>query len=238
MSLTSDGLAQVDHLSWESYHEGHDLLTQVENYKKRHGHYPEVVLADQIYGSRENRSYLKDQNIRFAGKALGRPKKVTDENRSQLRKEKRRRKAEYRERTPVEGKFGQGKNGYRLNYIRTRTQTTSEAWIRSIFLVMNLLVLADSFLRLSKTGLLNSSSFVKELFISFKLASGTLALSEAIYRSKVVLAPLFPQESNIQIIKLSFATANRQNVAVVGRVEPRPYAVEEMEEGGRGAVSL
>ena len=46
-----------------------------------------------------------------------------------------------RERIPIEGKFGQGKNGYRLNYIRARRQKTSEAWINSIFLVMNLMVL-------------------------------------------------------------------------------------------------
>ena len=45
------------------------------------------------------------------------------------------------ERIPIEGKFGQGKNGYRLNYIRARTLKTSEAWINSIFQVMNLMVL-------------------------------------------------------------------------------------------------
>jgi hypothetical protein len=161
----NNGLAQIDNLSWDPYHEGHDLPAQVENYRKRHGHYPEVVLADQIYGSRENRRYLKERNIRFAGKALGRPKKETNENRNQLREEKRRRKAEYQERIPIEGKFGQGKNGYRLNYIRARTQSTSEAWIYSIFLVMNLLALTGSFLRLMKTGLVNSYSVFKELLI-------------------------------------------------------------------------
>jgi IS5 family transposase len=182
VSLTADALAQVDHLSWESYHEGHDLPSQVENYKQRHGHYPEVVLADQIYGSRENRRYLRNRNIRFAGKALGRPKKETDENKLQIRKEKRRRKAEYQERIPVEGKFGQGKNGYRLNYIRARTEATSEAWIRSIFLVMNLLVLASSFLRPLKTGFLNSYSFIKELFIRSELASKSAELPAAIFQ--------------------------------------------------------
>lgn len=48
-----------------------------------------------------------------------------------------------RQRIPVEGKFDQGKNGYDLNYIRAKLAGTSEAWIRSIFLVMNLLVLYD-----------------------------------------------------------------------------------------------
>ncbi|MBN2331646.1 MAG: transposase [Deltaproteobacteria bacterium] len=149
------------------------------------GCYPEVVLADQIYGSRENRRYLNQLDIRFAGKALGRPKKETDANRLQLREEKRRRKAEYRERIPVEGKFGQGKNGYRLNYIRARTQATSEAWIYSIFLVMNLLVLVGSFLRLLKTGLLNSYSFIKELFIRFEVALESVILSAANFQLPV-----------------------------------------------------
>ena len=163
--MTGNGIAHVDNLDWNAYHEGHDLPAQVENYKKRHGHYPEAVLADQIYGSRENRRYLDGCNIRFAGKALGRPKKETSKNRDELREERRQRKAEYQQRIPIEGKFGQGKNGYRLSYIRARTQSTSEAWIRSIFLVMNLLVLASSFLRPLKTGLSDSYSFIKELVL-------------------------------------------------------------------------
>jgi len=40
----------------------------------------------------------------------------------------------------IEGKFWQGKNGYRLNYIRARRADTSAAWINGIFLVMNLLI--------------------------------------------------------------------------------------------------
>ena len=157
VSLTENGLACVDHVGWDAYHEGRDLKSQVENFKAVHGHYPEVVLADQIYGSRENRRYLKSHKIRFGGKPLGRPKKETAENRLQIREEKKQRREEYRQRIPIEGKFGQGKNGYRLNYIRARTVETSEAWIRSIFLVMNLLVLAKIFVfsrKLDLTGFL------------------------------------------------------------------------------------
>jgi hypothetical protein len=52
---------------------------------------------------------------------------------------------------PIKDKFGQGKNGYGLNYIRARTAETSEAWIRSIFMVMNLLVLIRFlFVRMTK----------------------------------------------------------------------------------------
>ena len=72
---------------------------------------------------------------------LGRPKKVTAENREELQRLKAQRREDYLKRIPIEGKFGQGKNGYRLNYIRAKRADTSVAWINSILLVMNLLIL-------------------------------------------------------------------------------------------------
>ena len=136
-----DGLAFVDHIGWDAFNESKDLKKQVEDYRQRFGHYPEVVLADQLYGSRDNRKYLKEKGIRFGGKALGRPPKQSAENTEKIRKMKKQRIQDSRERIPIEGKFGQGKNGYRLNYIRAKLQKTSEAWINCIFLVMNLMVL-------------------------------------------------------------------------------------------------
>jgi hypothetical protein len=84
---------------------------------------------------------MKKYNIRSGGKPLGRPGKQTTENAEQLKQEKLQRRQDGLDRIPIEGKFGQGENGYRLNYIRVRTLKTSEAWINSIFLVMNLMVL-------------------------------------------------------------------------------------------------
>jgi IS5 family transposase len=146
VSLTEEGLASVDELRWDAFYEGNDLPAQVEAYKQRYGYYPEVVLGDPVYGTRENRRWLKARGLRFAGKPLGRPKKETQGNRAQLRAEKAQRREEYLQRIPIEGKFGQGKNGYRLNYIRAKRADTSYAWINSIFLVMNLLVLWSYFL--------------------------------------------------------------------------------------------
>jgi len=83
------------------------------------------------YGCRDNRHYLKAHGIRFAGKPLGRPKKVTEENRETLKRLKAQRQEEYLQRIPIEGKFGQGKDGYRLNYIRAKRADTSVAWINS-----------------------------------------------------------------------------------------------------------
>ena len=139
VSLT-DGIASVDRINWDAYNEGEDLKSQVKAYKKRYGYYPETVSADPIYGTRANRKWLKEKGIRFAGKPLGRPPKETPENRDALKEDKKQRHEDYRQRIPIEGKFGQGKNGYGLGYIRAKTARTSEAWIRSIFLVMNLIV--------------------------------------------------------------------------------------------------
>ena len=136
-----DGIALVDHFGWDAFNESKDLIPQIKSYKKRFGCFPEVVLADGIYGTRNNRKYMKKHHIRFGGKALGRPKKQTVANAAQLKQEKQQRRLDAVERIPIEGKFGQGKNGYNLNYIRAKTMRTSEAWINSIFLVMNLMVL-------------------------------------------------------------------------------------------------
>ena len=148
VSLNGDGIACVDHLRWDAFHEGLDLPSQVEAYRQRHGYYPEVVLGDPVYGMRDNRKSLKQLGIRFAGKPLGRPRQVTEENAAELRKARAKQRAAYRQRIPIEGKFGQGKTGYRLNYIRAKRADTSLAWINSIFLVMNLMVLLKLFFAL------------------------------------------------------------------------------------------
>lgn len=145
VSLTGDKIACVDELRWDAFHEAKDLIPQVEAYKTRHGHYPEKVLVDPLYGTRVNRNYLKEKGIHYAGKPLGRPKKETEENKAQLKLEKQQRHDDYVQRIPIEGKFGQGKNGYGLNKIKAKTASTSYAWINSIFFVMNLLVLVKVF---------------------------------------------------------------------------------------------
>ena len=156
-----DGFARIDHLSWDAYHEGKDLKIHLENYINNYGFYPKVVMADNIYGTKENRKLLKELGIRFSGKPLGRPKKETEDNKKILRAERKRRRKEYRERIPIEGKFGQGKNGYRLNYIRAKTKATSESWIHCIFFVMNIVKLVKI-----KTDFILSNIF-KMLFLIF-----------------------------------------------------------------------
>ena len=44
-------------------------------------------------------------------------------------------------RNHVEGKFGQGKNGYDPDQIRAKRRDTSESWISAILFIMNLIKL-------------------------------------------------------------------------------------------------
>jgi hypothetical protein len=128
-----EGFVRLDHIGWDNYDEGGDLELQVERFRDLYGCYPELLLADRKYLTRENRRYLKEHGIRIVGKPLGRP---PQQNLSGYRKYKTRK--EQNMRNHVEGKFGQGKNGYDLNRIRARRQDTSESWISAILFVMNL----------------------------------------------------------------------------------------------------
>lgn len=84
---------------------------------------------------RTNRAWLKERNIRHTGDPLGR--KPVKNVKSYYTKRKERREAA--ERNQIEGKFGQGKNGYNLNRIRVKLSSTSMSWIAVIIFVMNLI---------------------------------------------------------------------------------------------------
>ena len=126
-----DGLTFLDEISWEAYNEGAHMMDYVEKYYQRFGFYPLKVLADKIYCTRENRNKLKEKGIKLIGKPLGRPSAVTVH-------------ISPGERNPVEGKFGQAKTAYGLGRIRARLKETSESWIASIILVLNLVKLAGA----------------------------------------------------------------------------------------------
>lgn len=125
-----NGYAFLDDLSWEAFNEGTCLMTSVEKYKTRFGYYPEEVLVDKIYCNRSNRVALKELGIKLRAKPLGRPKAVDVEH------------VRPGERNPIEGKFGQAKTAYGMNRIKARLQQTSQSWIATIILVLNLVKLA------------------------------------------------------------------------------------------------
>lgn len=124
-----NGIAFLDELSWDAFNEGGCLKTSVEKYKVRFGYYPKEVLADKIYCTRENRKWLKEKDIKLKAKPLGRPSlngalsiPVSPG-----------------ERNPIEAKFGQAKTAYGMNRIKARLKQTSESWVASVVLVLNLI---------------------------------------------------------------------------------------------------
>lgn len=121
------GFTFIDHLSWDAFNEGSYLIYSVEAYKRRLGFYPSQVHADRIYCTRENRRWLKEKGIRLMAKPLGRPSAEAVKNH-----------VSPGDRNPIEGKFGQGKLKYGWDNIRAKLQTTSESWVASIALVLNL----------------------------------------------------------------------------------------------------
>lgn len=122
-----NGMAFLDELSWEAFNEGTRLRNSIEKYKERFGHYPQAILADKIYCNRENRAWLKEIGIQLKANPLGRPSSAVQNH------------VRPGERNPIEGKFGQAKSAYGLNRIKARLDITSESWIASIFMVLNLI---------------------------------------------------------------------------------------------------
>jgi hypothetical protein len=134
VSVNGEGFAFLDRLSWDPYNEGDDLKAQVRAYRRRHGCYPKVVCADQIYRTQSNRAFCKRHHIRLSGPRLGRPRKDPE----LLAEEKRIALEDQRRRNGVEGKFGQGKRRFGLDLIREKLIETSGCTIAMNMLVMNL----------------------------------------------------------------------------------------------------
>lgn len=156
------GLARITTLSWDAYNESSDLIIQVEQYKTVHGYYPELVQVDKIYATRTNRAWLKERDIRITAAPLGRKSKAYEQE-SYYKKNKR--KKETRQRNQIEGKFGQAKNGYNLNKIRAKIQTTSQSYIACIFFVMNLVHYQKEVAFLNYFSTLLSSFYLHITFI-------------------------------------------------------------------------
>jgi hypothetical protein len=110
------------------------LQDTVERYKEQTGFYPQRILADKIYRTRDNLKYCAKHGIRMSGPKLGRPPKDKALYAQQCRDERR----EAGERNEVEGKFGTGKRCYGLDRLTAHLQATCETQIHMIVLTMNL----------------------------------------------------------------------------------------------------
>lgn len=129
-----DGYARIERLRWDAYNESTTLQETVDRYKEQTGFYPQRILADKIYRTRDNLQYCDKHHIHMSGPKLGRPPKDKALYAQQCRDERR----EAGERNEVEGKFGTGKRCYGLDRLTSRLQATCETQIHMIVLTMNL----------------------------------------------------------------------------------------------------
>jgi IS5 family transposase len=102
-------------------------------YRRRHGHFPEVICADQIYRRRSNRAFCQRHGIRLSGPRLGRPK-----NDLELVAAEKQFQDDQRLRNALEGKIGQGMRRFGLGLIREKLAATQGSTIAINVLVMNL----------------------------------------------------------------------------------------------------
>ena len=133
-----DGMVVLDQLSWDNFNESTLLIEKIEAFKKRFGHWPTSVHADRIFRTRENRRFCKDKGIRLSGPALGRPVKITEENKAKQKALKKVQQEDERIRNRIEGRFGQGKRRFGLGRIMAKLRQTSECTIGIIMILINL----------------------------------------------------------------------------------------------------
>lgn len=134
-----DGIAFVDHLSWDNFNEGGDLPAQAKAYRRRFGNWPKSIHADKLYRNRDNLKFCKKYGIRLSGPPLGRPPKITTENAMLIQQQKEIAMQDEIDRIPIEDKFCQRKRRYGLGLIMSKGPDTSACSIVMSFLVMNLM---------------------------------------------------------------------------------------------------
>lgn len=133
LSVDDDGLGRIEKISYDAYNESTVLVETAERFKERTGHYPERLLADQIYRTRDNRNFCKTHGIRLSGPKLGRPSLA-----KQSAKEKKQEYQDNADRIEVERSFSVSKRCYGMDLIRTKLYDTTLTSIALSVFVTNL----------------------------------------------------------------------------------------------------
>lgn len=133
LSIDDSGLGRIEKISYDAYNESTVLVEAVERFRVRTGHYPERLLADQIYRTRDNRKFCKLHGIRLSGPKLGRPSLT-----KQSVKEKRQEYQDNTDRIEVERSFSLSKRCYGMDLIRTKLYDTTLTLIALSVFVTNL----------------------------------------------------------------------------------------------------
>ena len=133
VSIDERGYARIEHISFSAYNESQYVQEAVGRYYERTGHYPERLLVDQIYRTRDNRAFCKQHGIRMSGPKLGRPSA-----KQQSKKEKKQEYQDNTDRIGIEREFSLEKHSYGLGLITTKLEATQLSSIALSVFVSNL----------------------------------------------------------------------------------------------------
>jgi transposase, IS5 family len=128
-----NGYIKIHEFSFANFNESATLKPIVIDYFEQYGVYPEVIRADRIYQTRENKVYCSSLGIRLSGKPLGRPRLEDKEINQALIEE------DFKKRLEIEGVFGVAKTRFGLAKLMTKLPESQKASIGLVFFVMNLL---------------------------------------------------------------------------------------------------
>jgi hypothetical protein len=117
-----DGINIIDVLSFDAFNEATKLKSCIRKHERRFGACNQVGV-DAIYGTNENRSFMKGEQIYHSLVRKGRAS-AHEEQEKVLRHELGKERS-----TVLEGSFGNEKNHYGLKKIKARTEATEIAWI-------------------------------------------------------------------------------------------------------------
>lgn len=134
LSIDERGFARIEYLSFDPYNEGVILQEALDAYKDRNGVYPERVLVDQIYRTRDNRAFCKENNIRISGPKLGAPSK----DKAKKKEDAKQAAVDNADRIEIERYFSIAKRRNGMGLITKKRKDTSLSTIAMSVLVTNI----------------------------------------------------------------------------------------------------
>ena len=134
LSIDEAGFGRIEYISFNAFNEGPLLTDALNAYKYRNGSYPERVLVDQIYRTKDNIQFCKENGIRISGPKLGRPFK----DKKAIAKERKISAKDNTDRIEIERYFSTAKRRNGLGLINKKREDTSLSTIAMSVLVTNI----------------------------------------------------------------------------------------------------
>ena len=134
LSIDETGFGRIEYISFKAFNEGPMLIEALNSYKYRNGCYPERVLVDQIYRTKDNLRFCKENDIRISGPKLGRPPKDAEV----LNKDRKTAAKDNKDRIEIERYFSTAKRKNGLGLINRKREDTSLSTIAMSVLVTNI----------------------------------------------------------------------------------------------------